>query len=103
MLFVSCERDLVKNGLLMAEREAPIGFNHLRVFKDSTFEFEYTSFPNSTFHRGSITFIADTIIFKYEDAIPAFGDKAVIDGRYLVYTNGTYNENLEIWLDSISN
>ena len=102
LLVVSCKRDLVTNGLLMAEREAPIGFNHLRIFKDSTFEFEYTSFPVSKIHKGTIEFREDTIHFNYIDSIPAFGDKAIIDGRYLVYTHGTYNEKLEIWLDSIS-
>lgn len=102
LLIVSCKRDLVKDGLLMAEREATIGFNHLRIFKDSTFEFEYTSFPVSKIHTGTIEFRKDTIHFNYKDSIPAFGDKAIIDGRYLVYTHGTYNEKLEIWLDSIT-
>ena len=101
-MITSCKRDLIKDGILMAEREAPIGFNHLRVFRDSTFEFEYKSFPNSKLHSGKIRIKNDTIIFKYDDSIPAFGDKAIIDGKKLIYTNGNYNEILEIWLDSIS-
>ncbi len=101
-MILSCKRDLIKDGILMAEREAPIGFNHLRVFRDSTFEFEYKSFPNSKLHTGKITMENDTINFIYEDSIPAFGDKAIIDGKKLIYTNGNYNEVLDIWLDSIS-
>ncbi|GGE02058.1 hypothetical protein GCM10011312_26790 [Planktosalinus lacus] len=101
-MILSCKRDLTKDGILMAEREAPIGFNHLRVFRDSTFEFEYKSFPNSKLHTGKIRIQNDTIIFKYDDSIPAFGYKAIIDGKKLIYTNGNYNEILEIWLDSIS-
>jgi hypothetical protein len=101
-IILSCKRDLIKDGILMAEREAPIGFNYLRVFKDSTFEFEYRSFPNSKFHRGKIKIVNDTIFFLYNDSIPAFGNKAIIDGRKLIYTNGNYKEVLEIWLDSIS-
>ena len=44
----------------------------------------------------------DTIIFKYDDSIPAFGNKAIIEVKELIYTNGNYNEVLKIWLDSIS-
>jgi len=86
----------------MAEREAPIGFNHLRVFRDSTFEFEYKGFPNSKLHTGKIRIENDTIIFKYNGSIPAFGNKAIIEGKELIYTDGNYKEVLEIWLDSIS-
>tara|TARA_R110000751_G_scaffold43361_2_gene100084 strand:- start:2488 stop:2796 length:309 start_codon:yes stop_codon:yes gene_type:complete len=101
-MILSCKRDLIKDGILMAEREAPIGFNHLRVFRDSTFEFEYKSFPNSKLHSGKMKIVNDTIIFEYSDSIPAFGNKAIIDGNKLIYTNGKYSEILEIWLDSIS-
>jgi len=102
LTLTSCKKDLIKDGILMAEREAQIGYNHLRIFKDSTFEFEYTSFPNSKFHSGKIRILKDTIFFDYADSIPAFGNKAIIEGRYLIYTNGKYKETLEIWLDSIS-
>lgn len=101
-MITSCKRDLIKDGILMAEREATIGFNHLRVFRDSTFEFEYKSFPKSKLHTGKMRIENDTIIFKYNDSIPAFGNKAIIEGKELIYTNGNYNEVLEIWLDSIS-
>lgn len=102
ILILSCNRDLIKDGILMAEREAPIGFNYLRVFRDSTFEFEYKSFPKSKFHTGKIRILNDTIIFKYDDSIPAFGEKAIINGKKLIYIDGIYTEILEIWLDSIS-
>jgi len=102
LMILSCKRDLIKDGILMAEREAPIGFNHLRVFRDSTFEFEYKSFPNSKLHTGKIKIVNDTIFFRYNDSIPSFGNKAIIDKKKLIYTNGSYNEILDIWLDSIS-
>ena len=86
----------------MAEREAPIGFNHLRVFKDSTFEFEYTNFPNSKFYKGTINIENDTIFFNYNGKIPQFGNKAIIHKNHLIYTNGESRETLDIWLDSIS-
>ncbi len=97
----SCKRDLIKDGILMAEREAPIGINHLRVFKDSTFEFEYNGFPDNLY-KGKINIVKDTIYFNYENSIPAFGNKAIIQDRNLIYINGSYKEILEIWLDSIS-
>ncbi len=99
---VSCHKDKSKDAILMAEREAPIGWNHLRIYKDSTFEFEYTSFPNSKFHKGEISILEDTLNFYYINSIPAFGSKAIIDGDKLIYTEGSHNEHLEIWLDSIS-
>tara|TARA_R110001583_G_scaffold194249_1_gene364763 strand:+ start:1631 stop:1975 length:345 start_codon:yes stop_codon:yes gene_type:complete len=101
-LFVSCKKDFAKNAMLMADREAPIGWNYLRIYKDSTFQFEYRSFPKSRFHEGIIKIINDTLNFEYFDSIPAFGNKAIIDRKYLIYTNGKYKEKLEVWLDSIS-
>jgi len=86
----------------MAEREAPIGFHHLRVFKDSTFEFECKSFPNSKIYVGRINIENDTIIFNYSGKFPAFGNKAIINKNRLIYTNGKAREILDVWLDSIS-
>ena len=99
---ISCKRDLVKDGILMAEREAPIGFNHLRVFKDSTFEFEYTNFPNNKMYKGKMNVINDTLYFDYTDSTPIFGNKAIIKKNLLIYNYGESKLTLEIWLDSIS-
>lgn len=101
-LFISCKRDKSKNAILMAEREAPIGWNYLRIYKDSTFEFEYRSFRNSKSHEGTVRLINDTLYFNYFDSVPAFGNKAVIKRNNLIYMNGNYNERLEVWLDSIT-
>ena len=93
---------MTENAILIAEREAPIGWNYLRIYKDSTFEFEYRSFPNSRFHKGTFQIINDTLNFQYSDSIPPFGSKAIIDRNYIIYINGKNNERLEIWLDSIT-
>ena len=37
---ISCNQQEKKETLLMADREAPLGWVYLRVYKDKTFEFE---------------------------------------------------------------
>lgn len=102
LILTSCKKDVTENAILLAEREATVGWNYLRIYKDSTFEFEYRSFPSSNFHRGKFSIIKDTLTFHYSDSIPSFGDKAIIARNQLVYINGQYKEILEILLDSIS-
>jgi len=88
--------------ILYADREAPIGWLYLKIYKDSTFDFIYRSFPSSKIHSGVVTIKNDTLNFNYYDSIPAVGNKALIDRRHIRFVNGSYDEVLEISLDSIT-
>src|SRR5688572_26076367 len=67
-----------KKAILLADREAPLGWIYLRIYEDSTFEFESRGLERQgTIYPGTIDLIGDTIVFHYRDSIPIAGDKAI--------------------------
>ena len=103
LLILSCRNKNKRTDfILYADREAPIGWIYLKVYKDSTFDFISKSFPTSKIHSGILSIKNDTLNFNFYDSIPAVGDKAIIDKRHVIYVNGSYKERLEIRLDSIT-
>jgi hypothetical protein len=90
-----------KDPILLADREAPIGWVYLRIYTDSTFEFESRGLRTSTIYKGRAKITTDTIFFMYNDSVPKAGDKAVYLENSIVYTNGKYRERVEIKLNKL--
>jgi hypothetical protein len=93
----SCNRTEKKETLLLADREAPLGWVSLRIYKDKTFEFESRGLERKRdIYPGSFELKNDTIFFKYSDSIPKTGNKAILTEKYVTYFSGEYPERLEI-------
>lgn len=86
----------LKNAILLADREAPIGWVYLRIFKDSSFEFE-----TGTVYAGKAKITSDSIFFFYTGTIPKAGTMAVYSDKYVTFTNGSYTERVEISLNKL--
>ena len=93
----SCIGTQEKETILLADREAPLGWVFLRIYKDKTFEFESRGLERrGDIYSGTIELKNDTIHFKYRDSIPRAGARAVISEKFVSYFNGKYPERLEI-------
>lgn len=100
ILLISCASK-EKNAILLADREAPMGWVYLRIYADSSFEFESSGMRNSDIYKGLATIKNDSIYFDYEDEIPKVGNKAIFSKGYINYTNGVYTENLSISVNKL--
>jgi len=99
----TCERaNETKETILLADREAPIGWVYLRIFKDSTFEFETRGFRTCNIYSGTAKIIQDTIYFNYSDSIPKAGTTAIYSDNSVEYINGKYAERVDIKLSKLS-
>jgi hypothetical protein len=83
-----------KKPILLADREAPIGWVYLRVYEDSTFEFSDTKY------QGKVLIKNDTLLFQYKDSIPKVGKTAILKENQIIYTDGL-RERLEIKLNDL--
>lgn len=88
--------------ILLADREAPLGWVYLRIYEDSTFEFESRGLERrGRIYSGKVTLSADTIFFHYADSIPKAGRTAVLRGDYVSYIDGDYHERVQIRLNEL--
>ena len=94
--------DKDKQPILLADREAPLGWVYLRIFKDSTFEFENRGLRTGKIYPGKVKITPDTLYFEYLDSIPKAGSKAIYSDKYVAYTNGEYPERVEIKLTELT-
>ena len=86
-----------ERAILLADRKTPLGWVYLRIFNDSTFEFESRGLERrGDIYAGRAKITPDSIFFYYQDFIPKAGNKAVYSNKYVAFTNGTYPERLEI-------
>ncbi len=93
----SCNRTEKKDTILLADREAPLGWIYLRIYKDKTFELESRGLERrGNIYSGTIELKNDTICFNYSDSIPKAGNRAILTKRFVSYFNGEYSELLEI-------
>lgn len=93
----SCNQKEQKEAILIADREAPLGWVYLRIYKDKTFEFESCGLErNGDIFKGTVKLKNDTLYFQYSDSIPRAGNKAKLTERFVVYFGGEYPERLEI-------
>jgi hypothetical protein len=104
-LFASCGQDTQrdpKEPILLADREAPLGWIHLKIYQDSTFEFISRGIRQETIYPGRVVIHDDTLEFEYQDSIPKAGSRAVIKDRVVLYIAGDYPEAPEIKLNKIT-
>lgn len=93
----SCSDKSNKKTLLTADREAPLGWVYLRLYTDTSFEFESRGLErNGEIFSGNYEVHNDTILFHYFDKVPNVGSLAVIKNNSIGYINGKYQETLEI-------
>ena len=87
----------------MADREAPLGWVYLRIYEDSTFEFESRSMERQgDVYSGKVNITADTLFFNYIDSIPRAGKTAIYNSFRIAYIDGEYPESMPIKLNEIS-
>lgn len=91
-----------KKAVLLADREAPLGWIYLRIYQDKSFEFESRGLRTRTVYFGTFKLDSDTLIFHYKDSIPKAGSKAVISNGYVSYIDGEYSESVEIKLNELT-
>ncbi|MBB6331036.1 hypothetical protein HNP24_001986 [Chryseobacterium sediminis] len=100
LIFTSCKED--KKEVLLADREAPLGWIYLKMYNDKTFEFiSKGMMRDNDIYKGSYELKNDTLYFKYNDSIPKAGSKAVIDKGFVNYINGSYHESVQIKLNKL--
>jgi len=103
-LIISCstkDKENKKELLLQADREAPLGWVYLRVYQDSTFEFESRGLRTSTVYQGKAEIDKYQIRFNYIDSVPKAGSLAIYDKNTVYYTNGDYPERVGITLTKL--
>lgn len=99
-LLISCKDN--RKEVLLADREAPLGWIYLKIYDDKSFEFISKGIMrDNDIYKGNYELKNDTLYFKYNDSIPKAGSKAIIQNGYVSYINGTYPESVQIKLNKI--
>lgn len=105
LLFSQCNDAALekkKAPILLADREAPLGWMYLRIYEDSTFEFESRGLERKgDIYSGFVIVKSDTLIFIYKDSIPKAGSIALYNKERVVYINGMYPESLGIKVNKL--
>lgn len=106
LLLISCNsktRIDDREPILIADREAPIGWIYLRIYQDSTFEFESRGLRTRNIYTGKAEISKDTIRFNYQDSIPKAGQTAVYNKYLVAYIDGAYPEKVRIKMSKLIN
>jgi hypothetical protein len=100
LIIISCKDE--SREVLLADREAPLGWIYLKMYDDKSFEFiSRGMMRDEDVYKGNYELKNDTIYFNYDDSIPSAGSKAIIHKDYVNYTNGTYPESVQIKLNKL--
>ncbi|MET3536176.1 hypothetical protein [Chryseobacterium limigenitum] len=100
LLLINCKNE--KKAVLLADREAPLGWIYLKMYDDKSFEFiSQGMMRDKDIYKGIYELKNDTLYFKYNDSIPRAGSKAVIKKGFVDYINGNYPESIEIKLNKL--
>jgi hypothetical protein len=104
LLFWSCSsKQSKKQSILIASREAPLGWVYLKLYSDSSFEFISSGLRDSDVYPGTFKIKHHTIFFKYSDSIPELhAFKAVIYKGFIDFIGGTYPESLHITFNKLN-
>lgn len=81
----NCKRKSDENILLLADREAPMGWIYLRMYNDKTFEFISSGLFCDDIYSGTYRIQNDTMNFEYSYEIPKAGKTAIIENQYVKY------------------
>ena len=103
LIFTSCSFDSKQKEenddraiILSADREAPLGWVYLRIYQDSTFEFESAGLRKGEIYKGKAIITEDLIRFDYIDSVPKAGQTAIYDKNTVMYIDGKYLERVGI-------
>lgn len=92
-----------KQPILLANREAPLGWVHLKLYSESSFEFISSGLRDFDVYPGKFKINYDTIVFKYSDSIPKLhAFKAILFNGYVNFIGGTYPESVHITLNKLN-
>jgi len=86
----------MENIILYANREAPLGWIHLTIYKDSTFEYKSLGIRTEKVWKGKALIKKDSIQFKYKDSVPIIGEKAYYTDKYVDYFEMEGNGKIKI-------
>ena len=78
VMLAGCHDEAPTDLLLAAEREAPIGWVRVRLFRDSTFEL---SLNRGSWKRGTFRTVRDTFLFDYLGETDSVRQRAVVNGK----------------------
>ena len=88
--------------ILLADREAPLGWITLKIFKNETFEFISSGLRgDDEVYSGTVRLSNDTLYFKYSGKIPEIGKTAIINEKFINYIDGSYSESIKIKLNKL--
>ena len=103
LIFTSCSFDSKQKEenddrvtILSADREAPLGWVYLRIYQDSTFEFESAGLRKGEIYKGKALITEDLICFNYKDSVPNAGQTAIYDKNTVMFIDGKYLERVRI-------
>jgi len=100
LIIISCKDK--RKEVLLADREAPLGWIYLKIYDDKSFEFiSQGMMRDKDVYTGNYELKNDTLYFKYSDSIPKAGSKAIIQNGYVSYINGSYPESVQIKLNKL--
>lgn len=100
LIILSCKDE--RKEVLLADREAPLGWIYLKIYDDKSFEFISKGIMrDNDIYKGNYELKNDTLYFKYNDSIPKAGSKAIIQNGYVSYINGSYPESVQIKLNKL--
>lgn len=109
LIFTSCSFDSKQKEekddrviILSADREAPLGWVYLRIYQDSTFEFESAGLRKGEIYKGKAQITEDLIYFNYIDSVPKAGQTAIYDKNTVMYIDGKYLERVRISYSDLS-
>lgn len=98
--FSNCNKNSEKIAILLADREAPIGWISLKIYEDKSFEFISKGIFLDDVHTGIVKINHDTLYFKYHEEIPNLGKTAIINKKYIEFLDSP--ELIEIKLNKIN-
>ncbi len=96
------EKEEGNKPVLLADREAPIGWVYLNIYEDHSFNFILTGLRDKTEYPGTCRLNGDTIFFTYKDSIPKAGKTAIISKNSVTYIDGDYQESVIIKLNKLT-
>jgi hypothetical protein len=87
--------------VLLADREAPLGWVYLKMYDDHSFQFISRGLRERTVYEGTFKLNSDTILFSYRNSVPRAGKTAIIKVYSVDYIDGEYPESVEIKLNKL--
>lgn len=100
LIVISCKDE--RKEVLLADREAPLGWIYLKMYDDKSFEFISNGLVRGDdAYSGKYKLKNDTVYFKYDGSVPKAGSKAIIKNGFVIYFDGKYPERIEIKLNKL--